>query len=79
MTTTLSHGTAASGGSLALVTILIYLLSLKGIQVPDTVAIAISSILTTAFHYLIVLRLTPGRTIATLNQNGDERHVDHTD
>ncbi len=71
MNTTISQGTAAGGGSLALVTILIYLLSLKGIQVPDTVAVAISSIFTTIFHYLIVLRLLPQGAISILKQNGE--------
>jgi hypothetical protein len=72
MNTTLSQGTAAGGGSLAIVTILIYLLSLKGIQVPDTVAIAIASIITTAFHYLIALGLLPPGAISTRSQNGDK-------
>jgi len=70
MNTTVSQGTAAGGGSLAIVTILIYVLSLKGVQVPDTVAVAIGSILTTIFHYLIALGLVPPDTISTTSQNG---------
>jgi len=71
MNTTVSQGTAAGGGSLAMVTILIYLLSLRGIQVPDTVAVALGSILTTVFHYVITLGLLPRGAISTLNRSGD--------
>ncbi len=71
MKTTVSQGTAAGGGSLAMVTILIYLLSLEGIQVPDTVAVALASLLTTIFHYLIALGFLPRGTISTLKPDGD--------
>ncbi len=59
MNTTVAQGSAAGGGSLAVVTILIYLLGLRGIVVPDGVAIAASALLTTAFHYMIALKLLP--------------------
>ncbi len=59
MNTTVSAGSAAGGGSLAVVTIVIYLLSLRGVAVPDGVAVAASALLTTAFHYLIALKLLP--------------------
>ncbi len=72
MNTTISQGTAAGGGSLAMVTILIYVLSLKGIQIPDTVAVALASIFTTVFHYLIALGVLPRGTATILNQNGDK-------
>jgi hypothetical protein len=72
MNTTISQGTAAGGGSLAMVTILIYVMSLKGIQIPDTVAVAIASIFTTIFHYLIALGLMPRGTAAILNENRDK-------
>lgn len=57
--TTVAAGSAAGGGSLAVATILIYLLSLRGVQVPDGVALAFAALLTTAFHYLIALKLLP--------------------
>jgi hypothetical protein len=59
MNTTLSAGSAAGGGSFAVVTLLIYVLSLRGIQMPDNVALAISVLLTMVFHYLIALKLLP--------------------
>jgi hypothetical protein len=59
MNTTVSAGSAAGGGSLAVVTIIIYLLSLKGIQVPDGVAVSLGALLTTGFHYLIALKKLP--------------------
>lgn len=66
MNTTLSASSAAGGGSLAIVNILIYLLSLKGIAVPDSVAVAIAALLTTAFHYLIAK-----------SKQGDSKNVEH--
>jgi len=59
MNTTVSAGSAAGGGSLAIVTIVIYLLSLKNIQVPDGVAVSMGALLTTVFHYLIALKMLP--------------------
>jgi hypothetical protein len=68
MNTTVSAGSAAGGGSLAVVTIIIYLLSLKGIQVPDGVAVSLGALLTTGFHYLIVLK----KSLAIQDQTATE-------
>ncbi len=74
MNTTVSAGSAAGGGSLAIVNILIYLLSLKGIAVPDSVAVAIAALLTTAFHYLIALKIS---TPTAIPKQGDSNYVEH--
>jgi hypothetical protein len=68
MNTTVSAGSAAGGGSLAVVTIIIYLLSLKGIQVPDGVAVSLGALLTTGFHYLIVRK----KSLAIQDQTATE-------
>jgi hypothetical protein len=75
MRTTLSAGSAAGGGSLAMVTILIYLLSLRGIQVPDAVAVAAGSLLTTVFHYLIALKVLPCSDVDKTSEEGDNLHA----
>jgi hypothetical protein len=59
MNTTLSAGSAAGGGSFAVVTLMVYVFSLNGINLPDNVALAISALLTMVFHYLIALKLLP--------------------
>ncbi len=50
--TSLSTANQAGGVSLAVVTVLIWVLSLRGIQIPDGVAAAITVVLSGAVHWL---------------------------
>jgi hypothetical protein len=59
MNTTLGSGQGAAGGAGLFTVIVVWVLSLRGIQIPDTVALAFASLLTMLFHYLIALKILP--------------------
>jgi hypothetical protein len=58
--TTLSTAAASGTASLALIVILQWALSLRGINLPADVATALSTLLAAAVHYLIAIKVLPG-------------------
>lgn len=54
-TTTMGQAAGAGGFALAIVTMLIWAASLKGITVPDNVAAAAVTIITMMSHYIVMI------------------------
>lgn len=68
-TTTMGQAAGAGGFALAVVTILVWLMSLKGIAVPDGVAAAAVTIITIIAHYLVMFMPTAKITTTAAADN----------